>query len=195
MQPLALPAELPPGRFALAVNLRGVDGEAETPTTLVTFAVESLGGAQEATGQFVPARLRQAWAELGHLERAGLPLTPAVPFAWGRLQCFELLCLELRDGAVRQRALGRTLFLAETTRGAGCVAGAPDAAGFCPGFANAPFADPGAALSGEFERNGWIVQWTENARFERAPASDITALGRLGDESLRLPPGTLYRWP
>ncbi len=197
MQPLALPAALPEGRYALAVGLR-VDGhEPGAPQQIALLEVGALGGAQAETGHFVPATLRRAWAELGGLERAGLPLTPAVPFAWGRLQCFELLCLELRAGAVRQRPLGSTLFLAETSRDGSCVAGTPTPSDFCPGFAEVAlrFAEMGAPISGEIERNGWLVQWTEQARLERPPGGGAPGLGRLGDESLRLPPGTPYRWP
>ena len=157
------------------------------------------GGAWfEETGRFVPARLMRAWAELGGPERVGLPLTPAVPFAWGRLQCFERACLELRGAEARQRPLGERLYLAETIRGAGCAEGeAPRQDGLCPGFAEAPerFAELGRPLSGELARNGWLVQWTEHARLERAPGDATVNLGRLGDESLRLPPGASYRWP
>lgn len=197
MQPLALPAELPPGRFAVEVGLRDGEGDDRPFTAIATFQVEALGGEQAETGHFVPAGLRRAWAELGGLERAGLPLTPAVPFAWGRLQCFELLCLELRDGAVLQRPLGVTLYLAETIRGEGCGTGGVGPDGLCAGFAAAAlrYAATGEPISGELLRNGWAVQWSEHARFERPPAGGDTFLGRLGDESLRLPPGAVYRWP
>ena len=197
MQPLALPTELPEGRYALAVSLRAAGHELGPPQPLAALEVGGLGGEQAETGHFVPARLRRAWAELGGLERAGLPLTPAVPFAWGRLQCFELLCLELRAGQVRQRPLGSTLFLAETTRGGGCMVGVPTPSGLCPLFAEAAlqFAELGAPISGELKRNGWVVQWTAHARLERPLEGGTPGLGRLGDESLRLLPGTAYRWP
>jgi hypothetical protein len=198
MQPLELPAELPEGRYALAVGLRagGADLGGE-PQIIATLAVSAQGGALEESGHFVPAAFRRAWAELGGMERAGLPLTPAVPFAWGRLQCFERVCLELRDGEVRQRPLGAMLYLAETIRGGGCLAGKPLPDGLCQGFAGAPerYAELGEPLSSELLRNGWVVQWTEYARLEREPAGGPAGLGRLGDESLRLPPGTRYRWP
>ncbi len=198
MQPLALPAELPDGVYALTVSLREGGVAAGPEQTLTTLEVAGQGGMWfEETGRFVPARLMQAWAELGGLERAGLPLTPAVPFAWGRLQCFELVCLELRDGAAGLRPLGERLYLAETIRGESCATGEAGAGGLCPGFASAyeQYADLGAALSGELQRNDWVVQWTEAARLERRPAEPAIGLGRLGDESLRLPPGTPYRWP
>jgi hypothetical protein len=50
-------------------------------------------------------------------------------------------------------------------------------------------------LSGEISRHGWIVQWTEYARLERNLDGTTFSLGRLGDETLHLPPGVRYRWP
>ena len=96
-----------------------------------------------------------------------------------------------------QRPLGATLYLAETIRGGGCLADARLADGLCQDFAGAPerFAELGEPLSGELLRNGWVVQWTEYARLERDPMGGPAGLGRLGDESLRLPPGARYRWP
>ena len=197
MQTLLLPAELPHGGYTLAVGLRDAEHALE-PQVIAPITVASQGGTTFAPPSFfVPARLHQAWAELGGIERAGLPLTPAVPFAWGRLQCFERVCLELRGELVQQRPLGAQLYRAETKRGAGCVTGTPNPDGFCPNFAAAPgqYANLGSALSGEVERNGWVVQWTTNARLERASGKGGLGLGRLGEESLRLPPGTPYRWP
>jgi hypothetical protein len=197
LQPLELPSELPEGQYALAVRLRADGSDLTAPVALATIAVAAQGGAYEASGQFVPASFRRAWAELGGIERAGLPLTPSVPFAWGRLQCFEHACLELRDGSLQQRPLGEQLYLAETIRSEACLSGTPDPDGLCPAFADAPllFADLGPALSGEVLRNDWLVQWTTTARLERRGERSSLGLGRLGDESLRLPPGTPYRWP
>jgi hypothetical protein len=198
MQPLALPTELLDGRYILSIGLHDREGYPGPFQPLTTIDVVDQGGRWfEETNHFVPARLMQAWAELGGVERIGMPLTPAVPFAWGRLQCFELACLELRDEQARQRPLGERLYLAETIRGAGCGEHAPEVSGLCPGFVGAPeqFAELGRPLSGELARNGWLVQWTETARLERAPNEATVNLGRLGDESLRLPPGTPYRWP
>jgi hypothetical protein len=197
IQPLELPAELPEGRYALIVGLRASGADLAAAQIIASVAVRSQGGAPEASGYFVPAVFREAWADLGGLERAGVPLTPAVPFAWGRLQCFEYVCLELRDGAVRQRPLGAELYLAETIRGGGCYAGEPLADGLCPAFSDAPerFNELGRPISSELARNGWQVQWTEMARLEQPPTGGPSSLGRLGEESLRLPPGTRYRWP
>ncbi|MBX0327515.1 hypothetical protein K2Z83_07460 [Oscillochloris sp. ZM17-4] len=198
VQTLSLPAELPPGRYGLAVELRANGAALGPARRLAEIAVEGAGGRTfEETGQFVPAPIMRAWAELGGLTRAGLPLTPAVPFAWGRLQCFELTCLELRDGQVAQRPLGAQLYLGETIRGQGCPQGALDG-GVCAGFAELAGrygAGLGPPVSGELLRNSWLAQWTENARLERRPGSGEQGLGRLGEESLRLPPGEQYRWP
>ncbi|MCS6881390.1 MAG: glycosyltransferase family 39 protein [Oscillochloridaceae bacterium] len=196
VQTLPLPPKLAPGEYLLAAGLQTSEGL--SVQTLTRLAVAGAGGAYMGeTGQFVPATLRRAWVELGAVERAGFPLTPAVPFAWGHLQCFERVCLELREGTVRMRPLGARLYLAETIRGDGCLDRRPAAGGICAGFAPATerFAALGPVLSGEVERNGWIVQWTEQARLERPPWGGDAALGRLGDETLRLPPGARYRWP
>ncbi len=198
MQPLTLPPELPGGSYRLLLSLQTAGQAAQVALPLTTLEVAEAGGAFFAqTGRFVPGRLMRAWAEMGAIERVGLPLTPAVPFAWGRLQCFERTCLELRGSEVTARPLGTQLYMAETTRGASCLTGTPDAAGLCPDFASAPasYSELGPVLSGELERNGWIVQWTEGARLERPPGEDLAGLGRLGDESLRLAPGASYRWP
>ncbi len=193
LQTLALPPELPPGRYGLALALGS-----EPAQPLTTIEVQVAGGHYfEATDYFVPAPMMQAWAELGALERLGLPLTPAVPFAWGRLQCFELGCLEWRAGTISLRPLGQQLYLGETMRATGCPAASMDD-GICTGFAGLVEqygASLGAGVSGEFERYGWTVQWSEYARLERWEARNAQGLGRLGEESLRLAPGMRYRWP
>ncbi|MEI7772552.1 MAG: hypothetical protein WCI67_21360, partial [Chloroflexales bacterium] len=198
LQTLALPDELPPGRYGLAVELRA-DGAALAPARqMAVIEVRAAGGQAFAeTGSFVPAPIMRAWADLGGLERAGLPLTPAVPLVWGRLQCFERACLELRGGKVAARPLGTQLYLAETIRSAGCPQGAREDE-ICAGFkdlAGQYGASLGAAASGELLRNGWLAQWTTGARLERRSDTGERGLGRLGEESLRLPPGERYRWP
>ncbi|MCX7792295.1 MAG: hypothetical protein N2378_16800 [Chloroflexaceae bacterium] len=198
VQTLTLPPGLAQGDYLLAVGLRTSNPGRPSMETLTRLAVADAGGTYVGeTGQFVPATLRRAWAELGAVERAGFPLTPAVPFAWGHLQCFERVCLELREGTVRMRPLGARLYLAETLRGDRCLDGQLASGAVCAGFGPAieRFAELGPALSGELARNGWIVQWTEEARLERPPGGGDPALGRLGDETLRLPPGMRYRWP
>ncbi|WP_322490305.1 hypothetical protein [Chloroflexus sp.] len=198
MQPIALPLELLPGTYQLAVGLRDRAGnDLIAPQPVTTLAVEAQGGAFFAeTGYFVPARLMQAWAELGAVERAGWPLTPAVPFGWGWLQCFERVCLEAHSSAIRLRPLGRELYLAETNRSAQCADGTL-ADTLCPGYTVPAelLTSLGQPLSGDILRNGWIVQWTDYARLERSADGATFGLGRLGDETLRLPPGVRYRWP
>ncbi|MGC8801181.1 MAG: hypothetical protein ACP5UR_13175 [Chloroflexus sp.] len=198
MQPIALPLELLPGTYQLAVGLRDSNGhDLIAPQPVATIAIEAQGGSFfTETGYFVPAAFMRAWAELGAVERVGWPLMPAVPFTWGWLQCFERVCLEARDSTISIRSLGRELYLAETMRSAQCFTGTP-ATTICPGFTNysEQIADLGQPLSGELFRNGWIVQWTEYARLERNTDGTVFGLGRLGDETLHLPPGVRYRWP
>ncbi len=94
------------------------------------------------------------------------------------------------------RPLGTELYLAETLRSTQCQDGSP-AHTICAGFSvpEAFGVTLGQPLSGDIQRNGWIVQWTEYARLERSPDRTTFSLGRLGDETLRLPPGVRYRWP
>ncbi|WP_298820138.1 hypothetical protein [Chloroflexus sp.] len=198
LQPIALPLDLLPGAYQLAVGLRDANGrDLIAPQPVATLNVEPQGGAFFGeTGYFVPATMMRTWAELGAVERGGWPLTPAVPFAWGWLQCFERICLEWRNGAVQMRALGYELYLAETIRSEQCLNGAP-ATAICPNFTvpEELLAGLGVPLSGELSRNGWIAQWTTYARLERSADGSAFGLGRLGDETLRLPPGVRYRWP
>ncbi len=203
MHPLALPSELPPRNYGLAVTLR-VAGQDLLPPR--QFAVISLGAAGghhfPETNYFVPDPFLQEWEALGGIARVGYPLTPVVPFAWGSLQCFERTCLELRGDMVQQRALGERLYLAETVRGIDCLEGAGTTPGqaepcaeFAPLWAGDAAASLGPPISGELLRQGYIVQWTRYARLERHAVTGDFGLGRLGDDSLRLPPGMRYRWP
>ena len=200
LQPFALPDSLPAGSYQLEVGL-SVGGGPAQQAALTTLDVAPAGGRRFAeTGYFVPGRVMLAWAELGGFERAGLPLTPLVPFSWGRLQCFERTCLELRADDVRQRPLGERLYLAETLRANGCD-GADQSTATQPCHATETAAERfgaatlGPPISGAIERYGYTVQWTRYARIERAPASGAIGLGRLGDDVQRLAPGQPYRWP
>jgi flagellar biosynthesis protein FliQ len=212
MQPLRLPPDLPPGRYSLALGLQRAGQMLAPAREIGHITVQIPRGRYFAeTDYFVPAPLLHTWQAIGGLERAGYPLTPAVPFAWGTLQCFERTCLEWRDGRVEQRSLGTEHYLAETVRSTACRNQQPATAeqratvdpthpAICPAFAKAwtdygGLAAMGPALSGEVPRNVHVVQWTRYARLERLPESDQVHLGRLGDEALRLPPGTRYRWP
>lgn len=191
LQPMHLPSELADGTYLLTVALQTLEGAALEPVvTLGEIQIAPQGGRWFAeTQHFVPGRVLAYWEALGGEERVGPPLTPLVPFAWGRLQCFAYTCLELRTDQVSQRALGTQLYLAETQRALPC------AAGLCTAFAQPPHAAVGDAVSGAVVRNGWLVQWTTFARLEQDRAGGPINLGRLGDDSLRLPPGMDYRWP
>jgi hypothetical protein len=191
-QPFSLPANLPAGRYTLAVAVRADDQDLGVVVNLTALEVGALGGQLfTETGHFVPAPLLERWTDLGGRERIGLPLTPLTPFAWGRLQCFEYACLEWRDQQVQLRNLGERLYVAETQRAPLC------ADEFCAGFTAAAerYSQLGTPISGAVRRNGWIVQWTTTTRLERAPEGGPIGIGRLGDDSLRLAPGMRYRWP
>jgi hypothetical protein len=193
MQPFALPEELPPGRYTLLATLRRSGEDIAPPWPLAQIPVAADGGQAFETGHYVPGPLLAVWKQLGGVERVGYPLTPAVPFAWGTLQCFERLCLEQRGRVVGQRPLGELLYAAETLR---ADPPAPLLGAFA-GYAGAlgESAVLGEPVSGPLERNGYSVQWTTYARLERDPATGAVGLGRLGDDALRLPLGTPYRWP
>jgi hypothetical protein len=196
LQALTLPAELPAGIYTLAVALYP-DDQAPTFTTLQTITVAAAAAQYFDAGDLIIAEpFLSSWQQLGGLELVGQPLTPMVPFSWGRLQCYELLCLEWRNASLQVRALGIELYAAETIRADECGEDQP-AAGFCPAFQAAAAAQSawiGEPISGEMSRNGSVVQWTTTARLERDSAGNVV-FGRLGAETLRLPPGIAYRWP
>jgi hypothetical protein len=199
LQPLQLPANLPAGRYQLSVALR--DG-ATTSASVDFVAIDIASGEGElfsATGQFVPGLFRQAWHAEGGLERLGLPLTPVVPFTWGRLQCYERGCLEQRSTGIVQRPLGDQLYLAETLRSDTCIEGMAGALAPCDAALAARerfgVSSLGPPISGEISRNGYFVQWTRYARIERNPTTGEIGFGRLGDDVQRLAPGMKYRWP
>ncbi len=200
MQPVALPVTMPAGDYQVMLGVREGNNKLSAPHVLAHIHVRQQGGRFfDATSFFVPAPFMHAWEEVGGARYAGNPLTPAVPFAWGRLQCFEHSCLEWRAGKVTQRPLGTRLYLAETIRRARCL-DSPVVRSLCPGFAALWESYGGAAplgdvISGEVYRNYHIVQWTEYARLERLPDGSYAGLGRLGDDSLGLSPGMRYRWP
>ncbi|NJN65311.1 MAG: hypothetical protein HC884_00660 [Chloroflexaceae bacterium] len=207
MQPLKLPATLESGSYGLVVVLRTA-GNGRTlgePQELTRLSVSgsAAGDTTEAPGFVVPAPFAEAREAWGGKAQAGVPLMPVVPFAWGRLQCFEHLCLEERAGRVRPRPIGAWLYQAETRQSNVCSwsPGAPPDLAICPELLDVwqrygGEERLGTAVSGAFERNGWMVQWTRNARLERSPdGTSYVGLGRLGEELLALPPGERYGWP
>ncbi len=200
MQPWQLPAELPPGSYDLTLSLAAADGTSAPALVLTQINIAENGGRYFGeTGFFVPADMLAYWETLRGIERAGYPLTPAVPFDWGRLQCFERVCLEERDGQVAQRALGELLYLAETIRSDACADASSAVLTICPPFSELPQhygpTTLGQPISGDMLRNGLLVQWTRYARLEQNPTDGSSGLGRLGDDSLQLSPGQRYRWP
>lgn len=197
LQPITIPAMLQAGRYTVTIEVGAPSASAWATVATITVAAQ---GGRTTANYFVPAPFQAAWLRLGGAQTIGDPLTPAVPFAWGTLQCFVTTCLELRGDHIVQRPLGAQLYLGETLRGERCNEGsAPVGSGPCSEYA--PLATSltqfilGPALSGTLRRNGYDVQWTRYARLERNPTTGDLGLGRLGDDSLRLPAGMPYRWP
>lgn len=193
LQPIDLPSDLPAGSYSLHLRLEDQAGGSTNAILLAQIELgPSAGHHFPETEWYVPAQFWQAWQQFGGLSRVGLPLTPALPFAWGKLQCFEYTCLEERDGVVQQRALGERLFLAETLRGDGDLGLYPALQPLWQQYGEESL---GPLISAMVQRNTYDVQWTRYARLEYHPTLKSLGLGRLGDDSLRLPPGMRYRWP
>lgn len=208
MQPITLSHQLATGVYSLTVALDDGTAELSPPQHLITMTVGmERGGFFDGTGYYVPPAILTAWEQMGGAMRVGAPLTPAVPFAWGTLQCFEYTCLEVRDGQVVQRPVGEQLYLAETLRNDTCLDPEFDDPANHPPAAVCPRLQPlwlraggmhriGTSISGEISRYGYIVQWTKYARLERPLEGEAEpGLGRLGDDLQRLPLGGRYRWP
>lgn len=207
MQPITLPQELPAGTYDLAITLRAQGRDLAAPLTLTRIVVEQQAGhSLGELGAFVPAPLFDAWAHAGADAGYGDPLMPAVPFPNGTLQCFVRACLRLTGGAVQQLPLGELIHLGDVgLRAAAPPAGAEERFAETGQALRGPFLDywraaGGAAALGppitpELLRNGLIVQYTRYARLERPIAGGAVGLGRLGEEFLRLPGGSAYRWP
>ncbi len=200
LQPLALPAELPPGSYRLALGLRAGERDLAAPQPLATLNVEPRRGrAIGERGYFVPEPLLAAWRARGGDGSAGPgdPIMPAVPFADGTLQCFARACLRFSPGGVQPLPLGELISLAD--------AGLQPTGAGAPGTVSAGFQalwqasggdeQLGPAIGGELIRGDKVVQYTRYARLERPLAGGAARLARLGDEFLRLPGGGPYRWP
>jgi hypothetical protein len=208
LQPLALPPDLSPGSYQLAVTLRDDLRALAPPRALAAIVVAEQGGRLLGEqGYFVPGPLLDAWRELSGYDGPGDPLMPAAPYAGYTLQCFARDCLRLGGQGVERLPLGELILLND--------AGLPPAAGPAD-IALQSFPETGQALSGDFLtywrenggmarfgppisgellRGGWIVQYTRYARLERPAGGGEVRLGQLGEEYLRLPGGVAYRWP
>jgi hypothetical protein len=197
MQPLALPAELPPGTYTIALTLRTGERDLAPSQMLAPLLVEPTAGRQLGeNGFYVPEPLLDAWARLGGDEGPGDPLMPATPFQGYTLQCFTRACLQLAGGQVQQLALGELVHLADV--------GLPT-----PALPNqtvdADFLDYwrehggeellGSPITPALVLGDRIVQYTRFARLERPENGGRVRLGRLGEDFLRLPGGVPYRWP
>jgi hypothetical protein len=213
MQPIALPPELPAGRYWIAIALRAGERNLGPPQTLAPLTVEPQAGRQLGeNGFYVPAPLLDAWARLGGDEAPGDPLMPATPFQGYTLQCFARTCLNLAGGRVQQLPLGEQVHLADVGLPQAPVPGEERQDGVTALY----FAQTGQYLFMEFLdywrdhggedilgppitpeliRGDRIVQYTRYARLERPAIGGSVRMGRLGEEYLRLPAGVPYRWP
>jgi hypothetical protein len=207
MQPIALPPELPPRSYAIAITLRAGERELAPPRTIMPIVVEGQGGQVVGeAGYFVPAPLLDAWKQAGAEAGAGDPLMPAVPFAGYTLQCFTRACLQLNGDVVQRLPLGELVHLGDSGLGQ-----APQVDGAAERFPetgmslHGPFLDYwranggmevfGPPISAELIRGNLIVQYTRYARLERPIGDGVVQQGRIGDDFLRLPGGSPYRWP
>jgi len=199
MQPIALPPELPPETYRIAVTLRSGDRELAPPRELAPLAVEAPAGRSVGEqGYFVPAPLLETWERLGGDAGPGDALMPAVPFQDGTLQCFARACLRLASGQARQLPLGELVRLADVGLRPIDAAGAPDRMSdvFLEFWQTHGRADVlGPPITPELVRGDRIVQYTRYARLERPVDGGSVRLGRLGEEFLRLLGGMPYRWP
>jgi hypothetical protein len=197
MQPIALPSELLPRTYHLAVTLREDGRDLTPPRALATIPVEA--ALSEQIGDYaVPGPLRAMWERLGGDAGPGAPLMPAVPFRGYTLQCFERACLRLASGTARPEPLGDLVHL-------GDVGLRPVDTQAAPGEVSAAFRDVwlaqggaevlGPAVTPELIRGDMIVQYTRYARLERPIAGGAARRASLGAEFLRLPGGVPYRCP
>ncbi|MEO7908275.1 MAG: DUF2029 domain-containing protein [Roseiflexaceae bacterium] len=196
MQPLALPAEILPGTYTLALTLRAGERDLAPPQTLAPLTIEPTAGRQLGeNGFYVPAPLLDAWAQLGGDEGPGDALMPATPFQNYTLQCFTRACLRLADGEVQQLALGELVHLADVGSTAALPSQTIDSDFLDYWREHGGVERLGPPITGAFILGDRIVQYTRYARLERPRNGGRVRLGRLGEEFLRLPGGVPYRWP
>jgi hypothetical protein len=199
LQPLSLPPELPPGAYRLALTMRvnGLDLAAPRDLGVLTVA-ESGGRILGEQGYYVPVPLMAEWERLGGYGGPGDPVMPAVPFAGVLQQCFKTTCLRLAHGQIERLPVGELAWLADAALPR--ISGAPAEGQLSPAFQqlydqSGGVATLGPVLGVEMKRFGDIVQYTRYARLERPLAGGAARLGAVGEDVLRLPGGTAYRWP
>jgi hypothetical protein len=199
MQPIAIPPELPPGDYQIALGLRGEGIPEALARPIAALRVGEGGGRLLGEqGMFVPEPLLAEWGRLGGYDGLSDPVSPAVPFADGALQCYRGGCLRLTEGGAERLPVGELVWMGEA--GLPRIPGAPPDGQLSPAF-QALYdqlggeAVLGPPLGGEMKRFGDIVQYTRYARLERPLAGGPARLGTPGDEIFRLPGGLPYRWP
>ncbi len=196
MQPLALPPELLPGSYTVALTLRaGGHDLAPRPLTIITISGQ---GGRMLSDYFVPEPFIQAWQKLGADAALGEPLMPAVPFEDFMEQCFTRGCLTLRDGHVERLPLGELVLLGDVEGTAALpTSGTPALDQQFTSFyaAHGDEAVLGEPITQAFTRGEWLVQYTRYARLEHSQQTGETRLASLGVDYLRLPAGVPYRWP
>jgi hypothetical protein len=197
MQPIALPAELPPGTYMIAITLRAGERDLAPPQALAPLIVEPATGRQLGeNGFYVPAPLLDAWARLGGDEGPGDPLMPATPFQGYTLQCFVRACLKLAGGQIQQLPLGELVHLADVGLPTAALPRQTLDADFLDYWREHGGADVlGPPITPALILGDRIVQYTRYARLERPSSGGRVRQGRLGEEFLRLPGGVPYRWP
>jgi hypothetical protein len=202
MQPIALPDEIPPLGYRLAVTLREGGRDLAAPRDLAALPVEQQDGRVVRLGLpapvYMPAPLLAAWERLGGEAGPGEPLMPAVPLPGYTLQCFARSCLRLVGGQAEQAPLGELVHLGDVgLRPVEALAPAGEVSAGFRAFWQERGGEAvlGSAITPELLRGDRIVQYTRYARLERPVAGGAARLGRLGEEYLRLPGDVAYRWP
>jgi hypothetical protein len=200
MQALTLPAELPAGQYQVGLSLEYADSVATPAVWIANIEVVEGGGRiLGEQGYFVPASLLAEWQRLGGYSGSGDPVSPAVPLANGMLQCYANACLRLQNGLIIRLPVGELTWMGEA--GLPTIMGAPPAGTLSTAFQEYYDQQGGEAYFGppighEMKRFDKIVQYTRYARLERPlDGSPGVTLGRVGEDVLRLPAGTAYRWP
>lgn len=199
LQPLSLPYEILPGTYRLNLTLRIAGQESAAAIDLGSLTIGEGGGMiLGEQGFFVPEPFLAEWERLGGYAGPGDPVTPAVPFAGFTQQCYKTTCLRLAAGMIERLPIGELTWMAD--------AGLPRPPQAAPEGQISPEiaelyqqlggeAVLGPVLGSEMKRFGDIVLYTRYARLERPLEGGPARLGNVGEDVLRLPGGTPYRWP